>query len=177
MPDDSRLPPHVDGKLDVREAIASDLDALVQLEASAFRFDRLSRRSLRHMLQSPTARLLVACGRERIVGYALVTLRQGSRSARLYSLAVHPGDAGQGIGSTLLRAAEQAVVAAGGAHLRLEVRTDNEAAIRLYSRRGYQPSGRIENYYADGAAALRLARNLLDLADRKARPAALGRAA
>ena len=44
--------------------------------------------------------------------------------------------------------------------LRLEVRKDNAPAIALYEARGYRPFGEYPDYYADGAAALRMEKRL-----------------
>ena len=40
--------------------------------------------------------------------------------------------------------------------MRLEVRDDNETAIRLYQNAGYTSLGRIKGYYEDGAHAMRM---------------------
>ena len=83
--------------------------------------------------------MLVASGAEAPVGYAVVLTRRGSRSARLYSIAVAAEAAGRGIGSRLLAAAEEAARRRGADRLHLEVRADNSTAIRLYERAGYRP--------------------------------------
>ena len=44
--------------------------------------------------------------------------------------------------------------------LRLEVREKNRPAIALYETLGYQRIGRYENYYQDGASALRFEKQL-----------------
>ena len=49
---------------------------------------------------------------------------------------------------------------AGAERLRLEVRADNATAISLYERRGYVPIGRRDDYYEDGAPALRYEREI-----------------
>lgn len=142
----------------IRPARASDVDGLVAMEEAVFASDRLSRRSLRHLLSSPAAAMLVSeeCGR--LAGYAAVLFRSGSGSARLYSIAVAPEAAGAGIGRGLLDAALAAAAERGCTHLRLEVREDNPRAIALYERNGFTQSGRRPDYYADGQAALRYAR-------------------
>lgn len=96
-----------------------------------------------------------------LAGYALVVFRKGSRLARLYSIAVDPAERRQGVGGRLLQAAEEASAAAGANELRLEVRTDNRAAIAAYEGAGYEPIGRYEAYYEDHADALRLAKGLV----------------
>ena len=140
----------------IRPARDSDLDAIAALEAAVFSGDRLSRRSLRAFIRSPRRPLLVARCDSELAGYALVALREGSRVARLYSIAVQPSFGRRGIGRALLRACEAYARRRGRQTLRLEVRADNEAALALYERLDYRRFGRLEDYYDDGAAALRL---------------------
>ncbi len=52
---------------------------------------------------------------------------------------VRPAYRGRGIGSALLNAAERRMAEAGLDVVALEVMADNEAARRLYRRRGYEP--------------------------------------
>jgi ribosomal protein S18 acetylase RimI-like enzyme len=177
MPVDSRPPPLTDADLRIRPAQAADLDGLMGLETAAFASDRLTRRRLRALAGSLSTILLVAGSAGALTGYVLVLTRRNSRAARLYSLAVAPAAAGQGIGSRLLAAAEVAARARGADEIRLEVRLDNGAAIKLYQSRGYRNVGRREDYYADGMAAVRYARDLRAHPAHVDKPGALGRAA
>lgn len=160
MPVSSRPPALDDFDLRIRRAEAADLDSLAHLEAAAFATDRLSRTRLRALARSDSVALLVADSGGVLIGYVLVLTRRKCRAARLYSLAVAPAVAGQGVGARLLHAGEAAARFRGAEEMRLEVRADNHAAIRLYERRGYVPIGRREDYYADGMSALRYARDL-----------------
>ncbi|HET6520112.1 MAG TPA: peptidase C39 family protein [Geminicoccaceae bacterium] len=142
-------------------ATPDDLDDLVAIEQAAFASDRLSRRSFRHLLSRGQARCILARVNDRAVGYALVLLRRGTSLARLYSIASLPESAGRGIGRALLAAAEAAALEAGCIAMRLEVRPDNGAAIRLYRRGGYREFGRFFDYYEDHAEALRFEKLLI----------------
>ena len=140
----------------VRRAELSDLDDLVALEESSFATDRLSREQYRRHLDSETAQVLVAsANHRRFLGTAVVFFRKGTKVARLYSIATHAEARGKGVGSALLEASEQLARRRGCKVLRLEVRTDNDAAIRLYERLGYDRIGRYARYYGDGADAWR----------------------
>jgi [ribosomal protein S18]-alanine N-acetyltransferase len=97
---------------------------------------------------------------EGLAGYALVALRKRSATARLYSIAVDRRNGRRGVGRALMAACEHYAAAQGRIALRLEVRADNEAAIALYRDLGYREFGRYENYYADGARALRFEKRL-----------------
>lgn len=145
----------------IRVARARDLEALLALEHSSFSGDRLSARSLRAHLGSPRAWLGVAVRGEALMGSALVFFRAGSACARLYSIAVARAARGMGVGLGLLRAAERAARARGARSLRLEVRCDNAAAIALYLREAYRPTGTRTRYYEDGADALRFEKALV----------------
>jgi [ribosomal protein S18]-alanine N-acetyltransferase len=85
------------------------------------------------------------------LGTAVLFFRKGSGVARLYSLATQPEARGKGVGSALLEATEAAARQRRCRALRLEVRTDNHSAIKLYERLGYRCIGALAGYYQDGA--------------------------
>lgn len=144
----------------IRTAKRSDLGALAALEERVFSSDRLSPRSFRRLVASPGAALRVAVDADGLAGYGLVFVRANSRIARLYSLAVDPARRGLGLAGRLLDDAGRQARRRGCRALRLEVRADNPVAIRLYERAGYRPIGRVPDYYADGATALRYEKDL-----------------
>lgn len=144
----------------VRRARPADLPALLVLEQRAFATDRMSPRQFRYHLRHPRNRLLVAEMQDELLGAALLMLRRGARSARLYSIAVAESARGRGIGRTLLRRCEREARAAGAERMVLEVRSDNEAALALYRTMGYQPFALRRQYYEDGADAIRLRKTL-----------------
>jgi ribosomal protein S18 acetylase RimI-like enzyme len=143
----------------VRAAKTRDLDALIELENRVFATDRLSRRSLRRFLTSPTAAFIVAEG-EGLAGTAIVLFRSGSEVARLYSLAVVPTMSGKGVAPLLLKAAERTARQRGCGTIRLEVHVRNHAAIARYRKQGYEEFGRHRRYYDDGGDALRFQKAL-----------------
>jgi ribosomal protein S18 acetylase RimI-like enzyme len=139
----------------IRKAKRSDLEALVAIEIRCFTSDRLSRRSLRYFLAAPNAAIVLAVFKGIVAGYALVSFRRGSAIARLYSIATDPDFRGRKMGLNLLKAAEKMARLRRARTMRLEVRGRNHRAIALYEREGYRRFGRIEDYYEDGATALR----------------------
>ena len=151
-------------RLDIRAAEPGDLDAILALEIAVFSTDRLSRRSLRAFILSPHRPLIVATADGALAGYALVSLHKRAAAARLYSIAVDRRNGRRGVGRALMAACEDYAAAHGRRALRLEVRPDNAAAIALYERLGFRQFGRYENYYADGAAALRFEKQFAPLA-------------
>ena len=151
--------------LRIRPATPADLDRLVALETAVFDADRISRRSFRNLIGSPSAAVLVAMGPDDapdrpLLGYAALLVRRGTALARLYSLAVAGDAGGRGVGRALLKAAETEAFARDRIAIRLEVREDNERAIRLYRSEGFRPIGRYLDYYADHMPALRFEKTL-----------------
>lgn len=139
----------------IRRATPADLPALLALERSAFTTDHLSPRQYRQHLDSPTALVLAAVDRGRLLGKAVVFFRDNSDVARLYSIAVAEGARGRGIGEALLAWAERDARRRGATRMRLEVRQDNASAMRLYERRGYVRFAARPGYYEDGGDAWR----------------------
>jgi ribosomal-protein-alanine N-acetyltransferase len=154
-------PPPATLSVRVRRADMSDLDDLVALEQRAFDGDRMSRAQYRRHLDSDSAQILLAsAGQHAFFGNVVLFFRKRCAVARVYSLATRPEARGQGVGAALLAAAAVAAQRRHCRALRLEVRTDNAAAINLYERLGYRRIGTYRHYYEDGADAWRYERTL-----------------
>lgn len=139
----------------LRRAAPGDLDALVDLENASFQADRLSRRQYAHHLRSASAVVIVATAGHNLLGSAVAFFRRGAQTGRLYSIAVGEAARGRGVGEALLAAVERSARRRGCQRIRLEVRPDNAAAIRLYQRHGYRRFGSLRAYYEDGTDAWR----------------------
>lgn len=87
-----------------------------------------------------------------VVGYCVAKL-EGSYS-HLISLAVLPERRRLGGAIQMLSELFAVTKRFGIRELRLEVRTSNDPAIRLYRRFGFKDEGVLDGYYSDGSAAL-----------------------
>jgi ribosomal-protein-alanine acetyltransferase len=148
-----------------RLAVVEDLPALLALEMQCFTTDRLTSRSFQWMITRAHAQLLIAERNDQLLGYALVLFHRGTSLARLYSIAIASEARGTGLGKQLLQHIESCALEHDCAYLRLEVRTDNPAAIALYERNGYRRFALIHDYYEDHADALRLEKRILQHRD------------
>ena len=83
-----------------------------------------------------------------LVGYAGL-LVSGSE-ADVQTIGVAPAAQGHGVGTLLLRALTAQAVRRGATSLLLEVRADNEAAIDLYTREGFERISVRRRYYQPG---------------------------
>jgi [ribosomal protein S18]-alanine N-acetyltransferase len=139
----------------IRAARDEDLAPLVDLENRVFETDRMSARQWRRHLGSGSASVIVAERDRRVIGAAVVFFHGSHPIARLYSISVAPEARGEGVGEALLVAAERLAKKRGSAAMRLEVRTDNGPAQKLYERHGYGRVGVRRHYYEDGRDAMR----------------------
>ncbi len=145
----------------IRSAKVDDIDALVAIENRCFDTDRLSRRSFRHLLTKAHAVTLLEQSANAVRGYVMVLFNAGTSLARMYSIAVDPDSRGQGVGRDLMQAAEAAALEQDCINMRLEVRRDNLASIKLYESVGYRRFGTYEDYYEDHMGALRYEKRLV----------------
>jgi ribosomal protein S18 acetylase RimI-like enzyme len=145
----------------IRNAMADDVSALVEIENRAFTSDRISRRSFRYLMSKANAATLVAAENGGApCGYAIVLFNRGTSLARLYSIAVDPDRQGQGIGGALLLAAETVARQHAAAYMRLEVRDDAGEVQSFYRAHGFRKFSMQPHYYEDDVAAVRMEKSL-----------------
>lgn len=142
-------------------ATLDDVKTLVSLENRCFDIDRLSERSIRHMILKGNCDFIVARQSDIIVAYILVLYHRGTHLARLYSIAVLPEYRGQGIGEQLLAEGEHLAILRDCVYMRLEVHTNNRGAIRIYEKLGYRLFDQVKDYYEDHGDALRYQKRIL----------------
>jgi len=143
----------------VRPAKHRDDAAILTLE-ELFPSDRMSLRSVRHFLKSPSARTWVAELEGAVVGNLILLTRRNSCVARIYSVVVAPQARGRSFGERMVRAAQTEALKLGLKQIKLEVRVDNAAARALYAKLGYVESEALPGYYEDGVDGLRLCNTL-----------------
>ncbi|KPK11155.1 MAG: ribosomal-protein-alanine acetyltransferase, partial [Acidithiobacillales bacterium SG8_45] len=131
----------------IRKARQGDLNSLVEIEQLVFETDRFTRRNFRYLLTKANAVTLVYDELSHVLGYVTLLFNSGTSLARMYSLAVHPDAQKKGVGTKLIKSAEQEAIEHDCITLRLEVRRDNEQAIRRYESMGYRQFGTRKDYY------------------------------
>ena len=133
---------------------------LILLEEKVFTTDRLTARSFKYHSEQESSLLIVASVDKKVAGYFLLFFRKNSKRARLYSLALDPDFHGLGLGSKLLLRSMEDARKRGCKTYGLEVRPDNESAVRLYIKHGFSIVRTREDFYQDGTSALVLEKEL-----------------
>lgn len=133
----------------MRDATLLDLDALVALERACFPPAHAYGREQYVYALGPAKAVNLVLEEERsIVAYVGAFYHRAHRAGHVITLNVHPRARGQGHGRALMGACEEALRKLGMDRVALEVNVDNEPAIRLYGRLGYERIGKIAEYYS-----------------------------
>jgi len=106
----------------------------------------------RRLLNDPTREVYLARDNASPVGFVVLTL-VGPFSGYVQSIAVVPGARGRGIGSALLRCAEERIFAA-SPNVFVCVSSFNGRARDLYERAGYRLIGELDDYLVRGHSEL-----------------------
>lgn len=97
----------------------------------------------------------------RLVGTAIIFIKQRQKIARIYSLAIDEHYRRMGVGFAMMEGIEQFLAGAGYRYLYLEAKSSNDEAIRFYTARKYLCFGKYKQFYKDGSSALRFKKELL----------------
>ncbi len=149
-------------KYHIRLATEHDLDSLFRLEEKAFETDRFTRDQIDYLLTESRATNFVLEDRSTLAGAACILWRKSHQGARLYNIAIDPDYQGRGLGLRLLKECEFEAARRGCEKMTLEVRADNDSAIRFYERQGYIIIRSMPDYYDDGTAGLKMSK-VIDL--------------
>lgn len=143
----------------LRPARLSDLPSILLIEHSCFPLGvAFGPAQVRRLIRNPRALCRVATGSgakgttSNIAGWAVGLIRhhQRSKSARIYTLAIDPDCQGQGFGRLLVNHLLAHFRRQKVQHVYLEVRADNEPALKLYERLGFARFRELPGYYEDG---------------------------
>lgn len=145
---------------ELRAMERDDVRAVVAIEESLFEQDPWSAELFHMELDEvpATRRVSVAVLDGTVAGYA--SLRFVGAEGDVNTVAVARHAQGQGVGRQLMDWLEATAYEVGVRHLFLEVRTDNDTALSMYERRGYERIDRRRNYYGAGIDALVLRKRL-----------------
>lgn len=153
----------------IRRATPSDVPDLVRIEGRAFDprlYAPMSPARFRANVASPTCEAFVFVEEDgrpdagKVLGYSLGLRRRGGDWLRFYSLAVDAAGKGRGIGEALFHHFEENARALGLSTVLLEIREDNAFLRERYTRYGYAIYRRVDAYYPDGCACLKMRRRL-----------------
>ncbi|MEY4137590.1 MAG: hypothetical protein RL205_1718 [Actinomycetota bacterium] len=129
-----------------------DIEAVQAIEESVFTVDPWSTEQFWGELAQPTREYVVAVDESGILGYAGAYLLPPDSDVQ--TIAVSGRAQGRGIGRLLLDELIAIAVRHECSQLLLEVRSDNDSALSMYERFGFERISMRRDYYASGVDAL-----------------------
>lgn len=168
----SRQRPHLlfgnynESVAELRDYRPPDFQHLLEIDKACFvEGIAYSAVELRHFLKRPSAVHIVGETEGKIEGFIIAdhfqTRRSAQRMGHIITIDVLPEARGSGLGSRLLKAAEEKMQEAGVTHISLEAAVDNFTALRFYKRHGYTGLKILPNYYLDSIDALLMGKKLV----------------
>ena len=135
--------------LEIRPMTHSDLARVREIEVDLFPVDAWSEDLfLGELAEVSISRdVSVAILDSEIVGYA--SFRYVGKQGDVNTVAVASNQQGKGIGTALMNWLESQAALRNVREIFLEVRSDNEAAIKMYDARGYERIDIRRNYYGN----------------------------
>ena len=135
--------------LEIRPMTHSDLARVLEIEVDLFPVDAWSEDLfLGELAEVSISRdVSVATLDSEIVGYA--SFRYVGKQGDVNTVAVASDQQGKGIGTALMDWLESQAALRNVREIFLEVRSDNEAAIKMYDARGYERIDIRRNYYGN----------------------------
>lgn len=155
MPD--RLDRPSGSELHLRRFDRQDIEAVLRIERDSFPRDPYPERLFLLLARQSPDLFLVAERQGRLLGYAVGAI-DGSATGRIVSIAVEPSSRREGTGRQLSEELLRRFDAAGTDRVLLESRVDNEPAIALWRKLGFEVLGILPGYYSDGTDALLMRR-------------------
>jgi ribosomal protein S18 acetylase RimI-like enzyme len=134
---------------------AADFETLYRIDQACFpKGIAYARAEFKHYLRSEGSHCLIAEAAGEVAGFILTG--QSAKIAHIITLDVLEPYRRLGVGTELLRAAEQAASSHGVQRIYLETATTNKAAIALWKKHGYREFAVVVNYYGRGLDAYRM---------------------
>ncbi len=146
----------------IEVATPQNIDDMLKIERECFTAEAYTRRQILALLQSRNGLALMAKVDDEASGFiiALVENEGTHKIGHIVTLDVTVKCRRKGLGSTLLKRMENILSERGVEAVYLEVRVDNQAALRLYEKQGYVRAELLEHYYPARAHGLRLVKRL-----------------
>ena len=124
------------------------LDTLYEIEEQCFSEEAFTKRQIAYLLTDYNTIALAAKTQNEVAGFIIAQVETDeSEYGHIITVNVAFNYRHKGVATKLLHETESLIKDRGISECRLEVREDNNAAIKLYHKLGYQTIGKLERYY------------------------------
>jgi ribosomal-protein-alanine N-acetyltransferase len=152
----------MDSGLVIRQADIEDADAMFSLEQDCFNVEAFSIHQLRYLINTDTSLSYVAECEGGFAGFiiGLTNRNRSGKYGRIYTLDVGSGFRRMGVATALVLSLMEGFKKCGCSRCFLEVRLDNERALSLYEKMGFERKYVILDYYSPGVHAIKMKKPL-----------------
>lgn len=142
----------------IREANDGDLRDMFRLERMCFDTEAFSVQQLRYLINTKTSIALVAECDEQFAGFTigLTNRNRSGKYGRVYTLDVDERFRRRGVALTLMKSLLDGFQYTNCSRCFLEVKIDNNNAIALYEKMGFEKLHLVLNYYSIGVHAVKM---------------------
>ncbi|MHA1304466.1 MAG: ribosomal protein S18-alanine N-acetyltransferase [Candidatus Heimdallarchaeaceae archaeon] len=131
----------------------ADIHKVYEIERVSFEFP-FSESFVAHLyFSSPELCFVLEAEEKKLIGFLVGGRTEDPKEAHILSIAILEEHRGKGYGEKLLHFFIEEVKNLGFDKIRLEVRPDNEVAISLYEKCGFEFVGTLRKYYEDNSDA------------------------
>ncbi len=135
-------------EIKIEPASAIILDKLYAIEEQCFNEEAFTKRQIAYLLTDYNTIALVAKVNNEVTGFVIIQIElDNNEFGHIVTLNIAPSFRHKGIATKLMQEIELLLKQRGVSECHLEVREDNNAAIKLYQKLGYQTMGKLDRYY------------------------------
>lgn len=136
-------------ELKIETATIKLLDKLFEIEEDCFDQEAFTKQQISYLLSDHNTIALVAKVNSDVAGFVIaqIEVEENTEYGHIITINVAPNFRRKGIATKMLQEIESFLKQRSITQIRLEVREDNNLAIKLYDKLGYQISGKLERYY------------------------------
>ncbi len=133
----------------IEAATVKFLDKLFEIEEDCFDHEAFTKQQIDYLLRDHNTRALIATVNGDIAGFVIaqIEVEENTEYGHIVTINVAPSFRRKGIATRMLLEIESFLKQRSVTEIRLEVREDNNPALKLYQKLGYQTLGKLERYY------------------------------
>jgi ribosomal-protein-alanine N-acetyltransferase len=138
-------------ELKIENASIKQLDELFKIEEDCFDQEAFTKQQIAYLLSDFNTVALIAKSNVDIAGFVIaqIEVEENAEYGHIVTINVAPKFRRKGIATRLLQEIESFLKQRSITQIRLEVREDNNAALKLYNKLDYMTQGKLDRYYGN----------------------------
>ncbi len=136
-------------ELKIETATIKQLDELLKIEEDCFDQEAFTKQQIAYLLSDFNTIALIAKSTNDIAGFVIaqIEVEENTEYGHIVTINVAPSFRRKGVATKLLQEIESFLKQRSITQIRLEVREDNNPALKLYNKLDYKIQGKLDRYY------------------------------